>query len=304
MKKLSIIVMLIVALTVCMAVPTMASAAPAEANTDGIVQDQGQTQDQEQKPEQQEQKQDQNEDEDDNDVPEIPMLDETVVKTTILSSQSMSVKWDRVYNAKSYRVAVYSGNYRYRRVNTKKRTLTFKNLPKGKKYQVVVKALPKNSSYEASKSNTIVKLPQKITRNMRGFNKTNAGKMLKIAESKLGYSYVSGGSGPRVFDCSGYVYYITKRAYGAGYTNRKLRRSSDAGERAQMRRMKGSKYVGRSYSKAQPGDIVFMGGHVAFYYGNNKLIHASNPRVDVAITSIWWSGGPARVKAIYRLPEM
>lgn len=286
MKKLSIIVLLVVALTVCMAVPTMAFAAPEQASTDVTIQNE------------------ENQEQEENDVPEILMLDETDIHATILSSQSMSVKWDKVYGAKSYRVAVYSGNYRYYRVNTKKRSLVFKKLPKGKRCHVVVKALPKDSSYEASKSKTVVRLPKKITRRMRGFNETNAGKMLEIAESKLGCAYVSGGSGPRVFDCSGYVYYITKSAYNAGYTTRKLRRSSDSGERAQMRRMKGAKYVGRSYSKAQPGDIVFMGGHVAFYYGNGKLIHASNPRIDVAITSIWWSGGPSRVKAIYRLPEM
>lgn len=71
-----------------------------------------------------------------------------------------------------------------------------------------------------------------------------------------------------------------------------------------MKRMKGAKYVGRRYSKAQPGDIVFMGGHVAFYYGNDKLIHATNSRKGVAITSTKWSGGEKRIVAIYRLPEM
>ena len=33
-----------------------------------------------------------------------------------------------------------------------------------------------------------------------------------------------------------------------------------------------------SLSEAQPGDLILYSGHVAIYLGNNKIVHASNPR--------------------------
>ena len=45
--------------------------------------------------------------------------------------------------------------------------------------------------------------------------------------------------------------------------------------------------VGRrvsSLSKAKPGDIICYSGHVAIYMGNNRVIHASNPRDGIKIT--------------------
>ena len=64
----------------------------------------------------------------------------------------------------------------------------------------------------------------------------------------------------------------------------------------------------KSLSKAQPGDIVFtdsMGTgriiHAAFYYGDGKYIHATNPRTDVAVTSARYYG---KVKGIVRLPNL
>ena len=46
--------------------------------------------------------------------------------------------------------------------------------------------------------------------------------------------------------------------------------------------------VGRrvgSLSKAKPGDIICYSGHVAIYMGNNKVVHASNPRDGIKITN-------------------
>lgn len=40
----------------------------------------------------------------------------------------------------------------------------------------------------------------------------------------------------------------------------------------------------RSLSKAKPGDIICYSGHVAIYMGNNRVIHASNPRDGIKIT--------------------
>lgn len=226
------------------------------------------------------------------------------ISTTVLSLESMNISWKKVKNAKQYVVEIKHGQKAIAKRYTTATTYKLKKLKKGYVYQIKVTAMPSSSSFEKAENRRSVTMPKKITRSMKGFGKTNAGKLLKLANGKIGCKYVSGGSGPRVFDCSGYVYYITKCANKAGYTSGKLKRASDAGELSQMKRMKGAKYVGRRYSKAQPGDIVFMGGHVAFYYGNDKLIHATNPRKGVAITSTKWSGGEKRIVAIYRLPEM
>jgi peptidoglycan DL-endopeptidase CwlO len=36
-----------------------------------------------------------------------------------------------------------------------------------------------------------------------------------------------------------------------------------------------------SLSEAQPGDLILYSGHVAIYLGNNKIVHASNPRSGI-----------------------
>lgn len=42
---------------------------------------------------------------------------------------------------------------------------------------------------------------------------------------------------------------------------------------------------GVSTSEMQPGDIVCYSGHVGIYIGNNSIVHASNPRTGIKITS-------------------
>lgn len=71
-------------------------------------------------------------------------------------------------------------------------------------------------------------------------------------------------------DCSGFVMSVYR------HFGKSLPHSSYA-QRNVGRRV-------RSLSKAKPGDIICYSGHVAIYMGNNRVIHASNPRDGIKIT--------------------
>lgn len=71
-------------------------------------------------------------------------------------------------------------------------------------------------------------------------------------------------------DCSGFVWAVYK---AFGYN---LPRSSYAQSSA-------GKAV--SYSEAQPGDIIYYGGHVGLYIGNGQIVHASTERTGIKYES-------------------
>lgn len=93
----------------------------------------------------------------------------------------------------------------------------------------------------------------------------------KFACKYVGYPYVAGGTSlTNGADCSGFVMAVYQ---AFGYS---LPRSSYAQSSA-----------GRavSYSEAQPGDIIYYGGHVGIYIGNGQIVHASTERTGIKITS-------------------
>ncbi|WP_082099584.1 C40 family peptidase [Demequina maris] len=96
-----------------------------------------------------------------------------------------------------------------------------------------------------------------------------------IAEASkyVGVPYVSGGSTPSGFDCSGFVSYVY------GQLGISLPRSS------------GSYYsVGTRVSTPQPGDIIVTPGHVAIYAGPNLQIDAATPGTTIQFRAIWQTG--------------
>lgn len=87
----------------------------------------------------------------------------------------------------------------------------------------------------------------------------------------IGNPYVAGGTSlTDGADCSGFVMSVYQ---AFGYS---LPRSSYA-----------QSGVGTavSYAEAQPGDIIYYGGHVGIYIGNGQIVHASTERTGIKITS-------------------
>lgn len=103
---------------------------------------------------------------------------------------------------------------------------------------------------------------------------TGGGKGQEIANfacQYIGCPYVAGGTSlTNGADCSGFVMAVYK---SFGYS---LPRSSYAQSGAGR---------GVSYSEAQPGDIIYYGGHVGIYIGNGQIVHASTERSGIKITS-------------------
>lgn len=100
-----------------------------------------------------------------------------------------------------------------------------------------------------------------------------------VAMGLLDTRYASGGRGPATgFDCSGLVAHVYKE--GAGIPVR--------GNAADLGRQ--SRPIERS--QLQAGDLVFFNtlgsrhSHVGVYVGNDRFVHASNPRTGVRVDSL------------------
>lgn len=117
-------------------------------------------------------------------------------------------------------------------------------------------------------------------------NKSGVEKLVALAESKLGSTYVRGAKGPNTFDCSGFVYWCLKNAgVSTSYMTSIAWRST-----SRFQRM-------TSMGSLQRGDIlVFSGstasdGHVGIYLGGGKMIDASSSEGKVRQSSSVLSSG-------------
>lgn len=87
----------------------------------------------------------------------------------------------------------------------------------------------------------------------------------------IGNPYVAGGTSlTNGADCSGFVMSVYQH-FGISLPRSSYSQST----------------VGRgvSYSEAQPGDIIYYGGHVGIYIGNGQIVHASTERTGIKITA-------------------
>lgn len=101
--------------------------------------------------------------------------------------------------------------------------------------------------------------------------------IIAVAARYLGVPYVSGGTTPRGFDCSGYTRYVYAQV------DVKIPRVAEAQRQA-------ATAVPRS--AARPGDLVFFlsGGsayHVGIYAGGNMMYDAGKPGQVVTKRAIW-----------------
>lgn len=119
---------------------------------------------------------------------------------------------------------------------------------------------------------------QEEPRNTTPATQASSSNVVQVAESYAGSRYVSGGSSPSGFDCSGFTQYV----YGkCGVT---LSRTSYT---------QATQGTAVSKSELQPGDLLLFHyygsssiGHVGIYVGNGKFIHAANSNRGVVYDSI------------------
>ncbi len=146
------------------------------------------------------------------------------------------------------------------------------NLSKGDKVQIVEAGdewtrIRLANGAEGFVYSSVVSIDQKSSAVSRGGARDS--NMLRIATSKIGSKYSKGAEGPNTFDCSGYVKYIYKEAYGKELPHNSRSQYS----------------IGTPVSKGElaVGDIVFFAtagssriNHSGIYIGDGKFIHASS----------------------------
>ncbi|MDQ2807729.1 MAG: NlpC/P60 family protein [Chloroflexota bacterium] len=108
-----------------------------------------------------------------------------------------------------------------------------------------------------------------------------AGGVVGTAMNYVGSRYVFGGTTPRGFDCSGFVYYVfNKTGFGMG--------------RSMSSELASGTHI--SSSQLQPGDLVYFSNtyqrgisHIGIYIGNGKMVHAGDESSGVTVSDLWSS---------------
>jgi peptidoglycan DL-endopeptidase CwlO len=105
-------------------------------------------------------------------------------------------------------------------------------------------------------------------------------RIVSIALAQRGDRYVSGGTGPDSFDCSGLVRY----AYAQAGVSGKLGGGHSASAMLAWGRANGL----TSRSGGRPGDVAIYGNgsHAAIYLGNGKIVSALNPSQGIRVTGL------------------
>src|SRR4029077_6917601 len=126
-----------------------------------------------------------------------------------------------------------------------------------------------------------------------GLTVTQIASFLAAAESRIGLPYVWGGAGPDEFDCSGLVQWSMRRA---GILMPRV-----AADQARTGPLV-------PVSSLRPGDLLFYHtdptapnyiSHVAIYLGNDKMLQAPQPGMNVEVVRADFGAGFAGAVRVY-----
>lgn len=108
-------------------------------------------------------------------------------------------------------------------------------------------------------------------------NATSGDDIVTYARTFIGHAYVSGGTGPDVFDCSGFASYIYGH-FGINIPNSTTLIWNDV---KSGKETYGTVIDHGSIEKAQAGDLIVWVGHVSIYTSNGGCVEALNSRYGV-----------------------
>ncbi|MEI4791573.1 LysM peptidoglycan-binding domain-containing protein [Bacillus sp. FJAT-53060] len=214
-------------------------------------------------------------------------------KTTVSKIKSDNkLKSDMIYVGQTLKVNEASSKTTTK-VKTASATATHKvvkgdTLSKiGKKYGMTVKELKSLNKLKTD----LIKIGQKLEVKKTAIVKTtpvnektvstsslNTSKLIADAKAQNGTPYKWGGTTPKGFDCSGFMWYIINK-------QKKISRQTTEGFWGSM----------KSVSTPKVGDFVFFTtyksgpSHMGVYLGNNKFIHAASDGVTISdMNSSYW----------------
>ncbi|MDE8732075.1 NlpC/P60 family protein [Eubacteriales bacterium DFI.9.88] len=224
----------------------------------------------------------------------------TGAKAKATSGSTIKLTWGAVSGADGYAVYRYNSKKKqYKELTTTSQTsYTDKKLKGNTTYRYKVRAY--------AEVNGVTYYGDYSAATKTKTKKSDSQKVVAKAKAKIGARYRSGGSGPKSFDCSGFVYWVYKNADVDA--KKKVKRTSSAGLYSSLKKYKVGSSI-KSIKKAKAGDIILFkrGGrysHAAIYAGSGKIIHAANARKGVCAQSVkQLNNSGTRVAAIIRVVE-